>query len=206
MQGRLIDIPYYTSPPLLFTFRQSATVAAGSYTFLQTALTPFTPSRPIQPNVLYMFETMTFAFDIDENDYFGAIATLPQFSMYLQSDASAPNLREPVVLSKYFSKLPYKLAIIGSELLGQSSDTALQGFINNRLLGNITGVLTQTPALLGKATVTAIMIFTVQEVGDNDFITDFKDMRNKQAAYAQQTPMPPSVARGYASRGGFTCP
>lgn len=174
MEGRLIDIPYLTSPPLLFTFRQTAAVVAGSYTFAQTTSIAFTPSRPIQPNILYMFETVTAAFDIDENDYFGAISVQPQFSMYLQSDANAPSMREPLQLVKYFPALPYKLAIMGSELLGQSSNTSAQGFQNNRLLGNVTGTLLQTPALLGKVTVTAILVFTVQEISDNRFLEEFK--------------------------------
>lgn len=186
MDGRLIDIPYLTSPPLLFTFRQTAAVAAGSYTFPQATSIAFTPSRPIQPNILYMFGSVTFAFDIDENDYFGSIATLPQFSMYLQSDSSAPSLREPLQLAKYFPALPYRLAIMGSELLGQSDNTALQGFQNNRLLGNVTGVLSQTPALLGKMSVTAILIFSVQEVSDNKFIEAFKERAQGQSKRYRQ--------------------
>lgn len=174
MEGRLIDIPYLTSPPLLFTFRQSAAVVAGSYTFPQTTTIAFNPSRPIQPNILYMFDTVTFAFDIDENDYFGAISVQPQFSMYLQSDSNAPTLREPLQLAKYFPALPYRLAVMGSELLGASDNTALQGFQSNRLLGNVTGTLLQTPALLGKVSVTAILIFTVQEISDNRYIEEFK--------------------------------
>lgn len=183
MEGRLIDIPYLTSPPLLFTFRQTAAVVAGSYTFPQTTTIAFNPSRPIQPNILYMFESVTFAFDIDENDYFGAIATLPQFSMYLQSDAAAPSLREPLQLAKYLPALPYRLAVMGSELLGASDNTALQGFQSNRLLGNVTGVLAQTPALIGKMSVTALLIFSVQEISDNKFIEDFKQRAQGQSRH-----------------------
>lgn len=181
MEGRLIDIPYLTSPPLLFTFRQTANVAAGSYTFPQATTIAFTPSRPIQPNILYMFDSVTFAFDIDENDYFGAITTQPQFSMYLQSDAAAPSLREPLQLAKYLPALPYRLAVMGSELLGASDDTALQGFQSNRLLGNVTGILSQTPALLGKMSITAILIFSVQEISDNKFVEDFKKRSQGQS-------------------------
>ncbi len=157
----------------MFTYSQVAAVAAGSYTFT-SAKTVFTPSRPIQPNILYMFDTMDFAMDIDQGDYFGSIVTLPSFSMYLQSDASSPAFREPMQLSKYFNTLPYKLAVMGSELLGLSDQPALQGFQNNRLLGAVTGVLTQTPALLGKLSITAILVFAVQEVSDHRFIAAFK--------------------------------
>lgn len=178
MDGRLNDIPYLSSPPLLFTYSQTAAVVAGSYTFTN-AKSVFTPSRPIQPNILYMFETMDFAMDIDQGDYFGAIATLPQFSMYLQSDASSPAFREPMQLAKYFNTLPYKLAVMGSELLGVSDQPTLQGFQNNRLLGGVNGVLTQTPALLGKLSITAILVFAVQEISEHRFIADFKARAQK---------------------------
>lgn len=178
MEGRLSDIPYLSSPPLLFTYSQAAAIISGAYTFTNVK-GAFTPSRPIQPNILYMFDTMDFAMDIDQGDYFGAISTLPQFSMYLQSDASSPSLREPMQLTKYFTTLPYKLAIMGSELLGVSDQPTLQGFQNNRLLGGISGVLTQTPALLGKVSITAILVFAVQEISDHRFIADFKARAQK---------------------------
>ena len=174
MEGRLIDIPYLTSPPLLFTFRQTANLSLGAYTFTQAKIA-FTPSRPIQPNVLYMFDTLDFSMDIAPEDYFGALSTQPQFSMYLQSDASSPSLREPIVLSKYFDRLPYKLAIMGSELLGASDNPTAQGFQHNRLLGGVASVLNQTPALLGKLSVSAILVFTVQEISDNQFIREFRE-------------------------------
>lgn len=173
MEGRLSDIPYLTSPPLLFTFQQTAAVAAGTYTFAGDKAA-FTPSRPIQPNILYMFETLDFSMDIAPADYFSAISTQPQFSMYLQSDASSPSLREPLILAKYFDTVPYRLAVMGSELLGVSNRPTLQGFQSNRLLGNVSGVMNQTSSLLGKMSLTAILVFSVQEVGDHDFIADFK--------------------------------
>lgn len=173
MYGRLIDIPYLVSPPLLFTYRQTASLAAGSYTFTNGTKAVFTPSRPIQGNVLYIFWTMDFAMDIAEQDYLGAITTLPQFSMYLQSDASAPAFREPIPLSKYFSTMPYALAILGNDLLSSQAQAA-QGFLFNRLLGGIDGVLNQTSALLGKATVTATVVFSVQEISEAKFIAEFR--------------------------------
>ena len=108
------------------------------------------------------------------------ITTLPEFSSYLQSDASSPAFREPIPLSKYFTTIPYKLAVMGSELLGESyrggdgGASSNQGFTFNRLLGNVTGVLNQTPALLGKSAVTSIVVLSAQEISEACFISQFK--------------------------------
>lgn len=179
MSGKLIDIPYWTSPPLVFTYRETAALMAGEYTFLIGTKAVFTPSRPIRANALYMFRTFDFAVDMAEIDYLGAIDTLPQFSMFMQSDSAAPALREPIPLAKYFDLLPYPLSILGTELLeqaypGQNAVTPTQGYSYNRLLGSVEGVLNQTPALIGKASVTATIVLTAQEIVDEHFISDFK--------------------------------
>jgi len=174
MRQYIHNVPYLDGVPLLFTYRQSATVAAGTYNFTGTMVrTPFTPSRPIRSNVLYLLDTMSFAMDIAEEDYHGAVATLPEFSMYVQSE-NTPALREPLVLSRYFEVMPYLLPILGKELLqeaypGAAAAPTAQGFQNNRLLGLVTGILNQTASLVGKVTITAIVQFTAHEVS-SDFI------------------------------------
>lgn len=180
IEGRLADIPYRTSPPVLFVYEETASLAAGAYTWPNGVKNPFTPSRPINANSLYLFHTMDFACDIDQADYQGAISSALSFSMYLQSDAGAPSLREPVPLVKYFNVLPYALNILGTELLGEayqnsSGISPAQGFSFNRLLGDVSGSLTQTPTLLGKQSVTATIVFSVQEITDRNFIKDFID-------------------------------
>jgi len=186
MRGRLIDIPYHNSPPLLFTYRQTAALAAGSYTFSPPITkNAFTPSRPILANALYSISSITFAMDIDENDYFGAIATLPTFSMYLQSEASAPGLREPLVLSKYLANIPYRLSILGTQLLddaypGQTAPATAQGFSYNRLLGTVGGILTQTPALIGKLSITGVVILSAQEIVSGEYINAFTGEGNER--------------------------
>jgi hypothetical protein len=111
--------------------------------------------------------------DIPEAEYYGAIAVLPSFSMYLQSEAAAPGLREAVVLSKFLDNMPYRLHILGTQLL-EASNSAAQGFNFNRLLGTVTGTLTQTGPLLGKLSVTAIVILSVQEIVSRKFISEFR--------------------------------
>jgi hypothetical protein len=178
IEGRLNDIPYRTSPPLLFVYTNTASLIAGKYTYDVGIKTAFTPSRPINPNSLYIFKTMDFAADVAVEDYLGAITTALNFSMYVQSDAGGPALREPIPLVKYLQTIPYVLNILGTEMLGQAypgnaAVTPTQGFEYNRLLGAIGGVLTQTAPLLGKGTLTLTVVFSVQEITDRNFISDF---------------------------------
>lgn len=182
--GSIENIPYATSPPLIFTYRQSATVAAGIFDFSGTmAKTAFTPSRPILPNVLYIFRTFTYAMDIDLADYFGAIGATggvtPEFSLYIQSDASGPKLREPVVLANFMQNFPYIFAIFGQELLQRARPNAVAATVNqpttfNRLLGLITGTLIEIPSLIGKGAITAIVQLTAQEVSEEEYIRVFR--------------------------------
>jgi hypothetical protein len=180
IEGRIGDIPYRTSPPLLFVYTEVAALSAGVYNWPVGGKAAFTPSRPINPNSLYLFNTMDFACDIDQADYQSAISTQMNFSMYLQSDAGAPSLREPIPLVKYYNTIPYVLNILGTELLGEayqnsSGISPAQGYSFNRLMGDINGTLTQTPTLIGKASITATLVFSVQEITDKNFIKDFVD-------------------------------
>lgn len=180
IEGRLNDIPYRTSPPLLFVYTESAPLLSGAYTWTAGTKFAFTPSRPINANSLYLFKTLDFACDVDQSDYQSAIATALSFSMYLQSDGGSPALREPIPLVKYFNTLPYILNILGSELLGEAYQNASgvspsQNFTFNRLMGDISGSLTQTQALIGKTNIAATLVFTAQEITDRNFIKDFVD-------------------------------
>lgn len=190
IEGRLNDIPYRTSPPLLFVYTESAALVAGAYDWPVGGKASFTPTRPINANSLYLFKTMDFACDVDQADFQSAISTQMNFSMYLQSDAGANALREPIPLVKYYNTMPYILNILGTELLGEayqnsSGITPAQGFSFNRLLGDVNGTLTQTPTLIGKASITATVVFTVQEITDKNFIKDFVD-RSEAAMSAQR--------------------
>lgn len=178
--GRLIDIPFSKSPPVLFTYRVTAGLALGVYDFggvtSPVRRTLFTPSRPINSNTLYLFDSMSFAMDIDQNDYQSAILTMPQFSVWNQADAGANALREPVSLDKYFENYRYRLTLMGGQNAGQSDATRF-----NKLFGSVTGVIQQTAALVGKASLTAIVKFTAQEVTDQQFIAAFVDMGRRNA-------------------------
>lgn len=179
--GRLIDIPYDTSPPLIFTFQQTANLLAGQYSFtgMGVAKIAFTPDRPILQNVLYIFNTISFAMDISPLDYSAAIATQPNFSAYVQSDAAAPAFRETIALPNYFANLKYVLALLGGQEPGQqypgsTGSGTVQPTATNRLLGSVSGVLNQVGTLIGKNSITATIQMTAQEIVDPGFIECFK--------------------------------
>ncbi len=190
-QGRLIDIPYATSPPLLFTYVQTAALAAGVYNFGGGSGTitkaPFTPARPILQNVLYIFQTVSFAMDIDVSDYEAAIATTPQFSAYTLQSGATPLFREALTLPNYLVNQPYTLSLIGASTTGASYPGAvapsggLTASTVNQLLGAITGVLNATANLAGKASIKAIVTLSAQEISDHSFVDDFRATMEKTA-------------------------
>ncbi len=200
IEGRLGDIPYRTSPPILFVYSELASLDAGAYNWPVGQKAVFTPSRPINANSLYLFNCMDFACDIDQADYQSAISSVMTFSMYLQSDAGSPALREPIPLVKYYNTIPYILNILGTELLGEayqnsSAVSPAQGYTFNRLMGDISGTLTQTPVLLGKTSITATVVFSAQEITDKNFIKDFVD-RSEASITAKNTSAKSRISGG----------
>lgn len=175
-QGRLIDIPYAKSLPVLFTYRVTAPLALGQYDFggvtTPVRRTPFLPERPLLPNALYLFDSLSFSMDVDQNDYQAAIDVMPSFAVYNQADAGAVALREAVSLDKYFENYRYRLSLLGS-LSTQESNA---GGRFNKLYGSVSGVVNQTANLVGKASLTAIIKFTAMEVADKAFIRAFVEM------------------------------
>ncbi len=189
MNGRLIDIPYVSTVPLLFTFQQSATVnGLLQYTF-PINKQAFQPDRPIRPNALYMFTEIEVAFNIDEFDYFGAMnvysgttVNVPRFHLYTQSEL-APAMREPLQLQKYIRNMPYPLHILGKELQEASYNISgtpgTQTTNTNRLLGTFEGTVSQTAALTGVANLTGIVQLSALEISDDAFIQEFLCMSEK---------------------------
>lgn len=186
MNGRINDIPYNDSPPLKFTYQQAAALSLGTYTFTAGTRQAFTPDRPINPNVLYHFRSLDFMVDVDEIDFTQNVGAWISFSMYLQSEAGSPALREPILLPKYFQNLEHTAFILGSQMLeaaypGGVANTTTQGFTFNRLLGNLAGTVSQSTALLGKQSLNGIVLLTVQEIVDQEFIGAFMSLgKNRQ--------------------------
>jgi hypothetical protein len=157
---RLEDLPYASSPPIQFTYRQTATLAAGVYPFAVAAPQVLSTIRPLIANSMYYFRSVTVTADVDEGDYLSSITVIPTFQMYLKSTGKQILFREPLTIAKYFQNFDYRLCWIT-----QRED--------DQLYASITGSLTQTAALIGKASITMSVIISAQEIVDAAYIKRF---------------------------------
>ena len=157
---RLEDLPYISSPPIEFTYQSTATLSLGSYTWANTP-SVLTPNRPLMTNALYYFRSITLAANIDELDFTSNISSIPQYNMYLKSNAKAILFREPIYMVKFFQNFEYRL----TWLTRQQDDQLYAGF---------TGILLQGPGLIGKASITLTAIISAQEIVDDGYIKLFE--------------------------------
>jgi hypothetical protein len=110
---RIEDLPYFFSPPIQFTFTQSARITAGVYPFVAARATVGN-NKDIQDNTLYYMKAMSFAADIPILAYQQAIqlaggtTDVPTFSMFLQSESNAPLFQDPIQLENYFDNQEFK--------------------------------------------------------------------------------------------------
>ena len=165
---RAEDLPYWGSPPIQYVYESTAILSAGFYTWADRP-SPLTPDRPVRPNVLYFFRTVTMSCDTEELDFTSAIVTTPGFNMHLKSDANAPLFREPVLMNRFFQDLPYRLWWASQQ--GGDNDQDRTG---DRLFASWAGVLAQTPGLIGKDSITLKAVVTAQEVSDEYFVNQFR--------------------------------
>lgn len=159
---RLEDLPYHTSPPIQFVYESTTTLAAASYTWADNP-NPLTPVRPVLQNALYFFRNITLAADITDFDFSAATLTASpiQFFMFRQADAQAVLFREPIIMNKFYEQFDYRLVWTEQQT-------------NDQLLAAFRGTIAQTPALVGKATITLKAIITAQEIVDKNYIELFK--------------------------------
>lgn len=165
---RAEDLPYWGSPPIQYVYESTALLDAGFYTWADTP-SVLTPDRPVRPNVLYFFRTISMAADIEELDFTSAIVTTPGFNTHLKSDAVAPLFRESVLMNKFFNQLPYRLWWASQQ--GSDNSDRQTG---DQLLGSWAGSLSQIPALIGKSSITLKAIITAQEVSDEYYVNQFR--------------------------------
>lgn len=164
--ARIEDLPYDTSPPIQFTYEQTASLNMGNFTFDSTTGS-LTPSRRLIANALYYFRTITLAADINELDFETNTVVTPNFQMFLEGDSSVqggsglPLFREAIQMVKFYDFLDYRMTWSPRKR-------------NDQLYATFTGQIVQGPQLLGKSSVTLKAIIMAQEIVDENFIYAFR--------------------------------
>ncbi len=152
---RIEDLPYFTSPPVMFTYQKAASLVGGAYAWADRP-SVLTPDRPILDNAVYYFRSVTMVADISELDFEASINVTPQFRTFLASDANTILFREPILMTRYFQNFDYRLVW-----------TASRG--DNQLRAGFTGTLLQTAGLLGKTSITLKAVISAQEIVDEEY-------------------------------------
>jgi len=164
--GRIEDMPYYTSPPLQFTYTQQAALALGTYPFV-IAKTAVANNAQLTENTLIYLRDISFYADIPALDYQAALklaaggVDIPRLSLYMEGNAAVPLLRTPIELGNYFREQSFRMLI-------PSHVTP------NNLLASVQGTLQQHAGLAGIAEVNITVELYCQEIVDDDFIKAIK--------------------------------
>lgn len=163
MVARIEDLPYYSSPPIEFTYTTSTPsgdFVAGKYTWAD-APKALTPNRPLMVNAVYYFRSITLAADIEEVDFTSNIVTIPTFQMYLKSNNKAILFREPIYMVKFLQNFDYRFAWSTQQ-------------VNDVLYASFNGVLAQGPGTVGYTNIKLTAVISAQEIVDEGFVRLFK--------------------------------
>lgn len=159
---RIEDLPYWMSPPIQFTFTQSADLTGGTYPFT-AARAEVANNKNLNDNTLLFVRDITFQADIPVLDYQEAIklaagtTDIPTFQMFFQSDAQSPVLADAIQLGSYFENQVYKLL-----LAPKQEPNTLSAFFR--------GTLQQTAALAGIGEINLTMNVFVQYIQQDVFV------------------------------------
>ena len=163
--ARIEDLPYYTSPPIQFTFVQQATLTLGQYPFVLTKAVMGNTVQ-ITDNSLIYIRDMSFSADISLLDYQTSLklatglTDIPRFSLYMGGDGGVPIFRNPIELANYFREQSYRKVIMPK-------------YTPNQLLGSVQGTLQQHAGLAGVNEINITMELYCQEIVDDNFIKEF---------------------------------
>jgi hypothetical protein len=165
--NKIDELPYNTSPPIQFTYAQSAALTLGQYPFLAAVKNVMGYNGNITSNALYYLRNLSFACDIPELDYqqalklAGGTVNIPRFNMFFSKDAHSPIIPNALQLNQFFDGIDFK-------------QTFSPRVLPNDLKGNITGTLQQTANLAGVNEINATVELFFQEITDDNFIAHFR--------------------------------
>lgn len=186
MSASLNHIPYYSTKPLVFNYRETVELFAGAYEWNYSTRDYFTPRLDIDSPNLYIIESFSFAADINELDFQSAMNIqqdgVPEFSLYLRSEGSGTILRMPLQLPVYYREQNFIQSVLpkmgqsgADKQTGVNIQNAFTAKEANQFQGSFKGKLQHTPALVGKQSITLILSLSIIEVRDQQYIQTFKD-------------------------------
>ena len=177
------ELPYSSSPPVQFVYRSTAPLSAGAYQWNDAPSALYFPIsgptgatlRKILNTTMYYVRDITMTADIDEMDYTVAISPgsasplcIPYLTLHLDSRGMSSLFREPFLMPKFLQNFGYKHFFEVTQTPDQ-------------LRGSFHGTLIQTPALIGKTSITLTAIMSVQEVTDQEYMKAFKIRYSREA-------------------------
>ena len=164
--ARIEDLPYLSSPPMQFTFTQSASLTVGQYIFEDDAQVVGN-NKNITDNTLLYIKAISFSADVDLLNYQIAkkLVTgetdIPTFSLFLQSEARGAVFVDPIQLGDYFNDQEYRKVILAKQE-------------PNEMTGFFRGTLQQHAGLAGIAEINLTMNIWVQQITNDNFIEALK--------------------------------
>jgi hypothetical protein len=117
----------------------------------------------LQPNTIYLIERLSTGADISEIDFLDAIRTLPQLTLRkTQGNRSQTVYALPLRVLNY----DRNGGVVAWVYTDRSGDL---------LTGSLLGVLNQTPALVGRGSVTLNAAFGIYAVEDRNYLVHFRE-------------------------------
>lgn len=179
------QIPLGTANPIQLTYRETVTPILGLYTWSLSVNGLFAPRVDLNPNHLYAFQTVSFSADIEGFDYQAAIDTTlnggPRFHLSMESEAGGAILNQPIPLPTFFDDSPFDMWKRNNKTVGADFNSGALLLMNmrdsNQFIGSFEGRLIQTPALVGKGSITLIMRFSMLEVKDEKFAREVLEQK-----------------------------
>lgn len=163
MGSSIVALPYSQSRPLVIAGRLTAPLFDGAYTWAGE-ITNSSPDVSLRASFLYVLSSISFAADLEPADYSAAIdptyteSPIPSFRILQRGGQSV--LPDAVPVPMFFNDLGICFPF------APKTDA-------NRIQFSALGRITQTPALVGKASVTLSVSAILYEVSDPVWIRKF---------------------------------
>ena len=154
-------LPWHNTKPLFCTGEYEVPLVGGVYTWDVNNLQSFSPIESLTSNALYIISQVSFSLDVSILDYQAATLQIPSVQFHQSAEGYAPLLRQRISAPSFLDQQEFI-----HPFLSKHSP--------NELKFSISGVLEQTPALIGKTTLTAAIMMTMYEITDDLYIKEFK--------------------------------